>query len=282
MMILVTGATGNIAGYLIPTLREGGHAVRALIRDESKGGPLRDLGADVAIGDTETGKGLGEAITGVDTICLITGNGETGSQQMRNVIKAARDSGGPRIVKLSGYGVGRIMEQHEEVEEELAASGLRFTVVKPTFFMQNVMLAAGTIASDGMMYMPFGDGRIGMIDIRDVADVLSAVLTSEGHDGKSYVLTGPAAISFHEVAAGISNAIRQDVTYVDVPAEAARESILGMGMPEWTTDGFIEVFQGFKDGYGDLTTPNVEQLTGHPARSFEVFASDFAGVFGAN
>ena len=56
----------------------------------------------------------------------------------------------------------------------------------------------------------------------------------------------------------------------------------GMGMPEWLTEGYIEVFQGFKDGYGDLTTPNVEQLTGHPARSFEACASDCAGVFGAN
>ena len=281
-MILVTGATGNVAGYLIPALREAGQEVRALIRDESKAGPLRDLGVDVVFGDMEAGRGLEAAMAGVDSICLITGNGESGSQQMRNVISAALESGNPRIVKLSGYVTGRIMDQHNEIEKELADSGLKFTIVKPTFFMQNVMMAAETVASDGMMYMPLGDGRVGMIDVRDVADVMSGVLTSEGHDGENYVLTGPAAISFHEVAAGLSSALDKDVTYVDVPSEAARESMQGMGMPEWLTEGYIEVFQGFKDGYGDLTTPHVEQLTGHPARSFETFARDFAGVFGAN
>ena len=119
-----------------------------------------------------------------------------------------------------------------------------------------------------------------MIDVGDVADVALKVFTSEGHDGKAYVLTGPASISFHDVADELSTSTGKKVTYVDVPPEAAREAIVGMGMPEWVADGYLELFEGFSEGFADMTTPHVAQLTGHPARSFETFARDFAQVFG--
>ena len=182
----------------------------------------------------------------------------------------------------SGYGTSksRIIQVHEEIEKELEQSGLTYTLVKPTFFMQNTMMAAQTVASDGAVYMPCKNGRLGMIDIRDIAEVALKVLTSEGHEGKTYVLTGPASISFHDVATELSRALSKEVAYVDVPLDAARESMLGMGMPEWTVDGFMELFEGFSEGFADKTTPYVERLTGHPARSFETFARDFVQVFG--
>ena len=223
------------------------------------------------------------AVAGVDKIYLITSNGPTGTQQARNVIEATKRSGSsPHIVRQTGYGTNksRIIQQHEEIEKELEKSGLPYTLVKPTFFMQNIMMAAQTVASDGVVYMPFKDGHLGMIDVRDIVDVALKVLTSEGHEGKTYVLTGPASISFHDVADGLSGALGRKVTYVDVPPEAARESMIGMGMPEWTADGFVELMEGFSEGYADSTTPHVEQLTGHPSRSFETFARDFAQVFG--
>ncbi len=217
-------------------------------------------------------------------IYLITTNGETGSQQARNVIKAGSGPGDAHIVRQSGYGTSecRMIAQHEDIEKELRDSQLRYTIVKPTFFMQNLLMSAQTVASDGAMYWPLGDGRIGMVDVRDVADVAFKVLTSEGHEGKTYVLTGPAAISLGGAAAGLSNALNKEVAYVDVPSQALRDSLGEMGMPEWTVEAYAELMEGFKEGYADMTTPSVEQLTGHPARSFEAFARDFAGAFGAN
>ena len=281
--LLVTGATGNVASLLIPALREVGEQVRALVRSESKAQQLRDLGVEVVIADMEQPETLNAAVAGVDKIYLISDNGQTGAQQARNVIQAAKAEGRPRIVRQSGYGTSksRMIQQHEEIEKELERSGLAYTVVKPTFFMQNTMMAAETVASQGAMYMPMKDGRLGMIDLRDVADVALKVLTSEGHEGKTYVLTGPASISFHDVAAGLSGAIGKEVAYVDVPLDAARESMVGMGMPEWTVDAYMELFEGFSEGFADKMTPYVELLTGHPARSFETFARDFAQVFGA-
>ncbi len=283
-MILVTGSTGNVGSQLIPTLCGAGREVRALVHDESKAQPLREAGAEVVVGDMERPDTLGKAVEGADHIYLINANGPTGAAQARNLIEAAKGAGRPHLVRQAAFGPtrSRIIQQHEEIERLLEGSGLPFTLVKPTFFMQNLMMAAQTVASDSMMYMPFKEARLGMIDIRDVVDVAFSVLTSAGHEGKTYVLTGPASISFNDVADGLTKAIGKRVTYVDVPPEAAREAIVGMGMPEWIADGYIEIFEGFSEGFADLTTPHVEQLTGHPARSFEAFARDFAQAFGGS
>ena len=123
------------------------------------------------------------------------------------------------------------------------------------------------------------DGKIGMIDVRDIVDVAAKVLTEDGHQGKTYGLTGPASISFHDVAAGLSKALGKEVKYVDVPLEAGREAMVGMGLSEWFADAMTEYNKAFGEGLGDFTTGDVQELTGHPARSYETFARDFAEVF---
>ena len=143
------------------------------------------------------------------------------------------------------------------------------------------MMAGPTVASDGAVYMPVKDGRLGMIDIRDIADSAVAVLTGDGHDGAIYTLTGPASISFNDVASGLSKALGKEVNYVDVPPEASREALAGMGIDDWTVEALHQYFKIFSENWGDFTTDEVEKLTGHPARSYEQFAADFAGVFGA-
>ncbi len=162
----------------------------------------------------------------------------------------------------------------------LKASGLPYNIIRPHFFMQNTMMAAQTVASEGVVYMAFKDGKVGMIDVRDVADVAVKVLTEDGHEGKTYTLTGPASISFHDVAAALSKALGKQVNYVDVPLEAAQQGMISMGLPEWVANAFGKYFEVFSEGYGDFTTPDVEEITGHPARSYETFARDFAQVFG--
>jgi len=174
----------------------------------------------------------------------------------------------------------RIIKQGYEIEEMAKSSGLQWTILKPTFFMQNTMMAAQTISSDGVIYWNMKDGKLGMIDLRDIAEAAFAVITGEGHEGKSYILTGPEAISFNDVANTFSHVLHKEVKYINVPDEASLQSMTGMGMPEWIAEGYIELMQGFSENFADSTTKNVEILTGHPARSFEQFADDFAHVFG--
>ena len=286
--ILVTGATGNVGGVLIPNLTNLGADVRALVRDESKAQGLKDAGIEVVVGDLDKPDTLDAAFRGVDQVFLITPPNPNQVIQAKNGIQAAKRTGSPFIVRLSAGAIQempgalpRISGQHAETDPMLKASGLPYTIIRPHNFMQGTMMAAQTVASQGVVYMAVKDGKIGMIDVRDVADVAVKVLTEDGHDGKTYNLTGPASISFHDVAAALSKALGKEVNYVNVPLEAAREAMIGMGLPEWIADAFGEYMTAFSEGYGDFTTPDVQEVTGRPARSYETFVRDFAHVFGA-
>ena len=287
--ILVTGATGNVGSLLIPNLINLGADVRALVRDESKAQGLKDAGVEVVVGDLEKPDTLDAAFRGVRKVFLITPPNPNQIIQAKNGIQAAKRSGSPHIVRLSAGAVRempgalpRISGQHAEIDDELRTSGVPYTILKPHFFMQNTMMAAQTVASDGVVYMPFKDGNLGMIDVRDIVDVAVKVLTNDGHEDEAYTLTGPASISFHDVAAALAKALGKEVNYVDVPLEAGRQGMIGMGLPEWVADAFGEYFTAFSEGYGDFTTDEVRLLTGNPARPFEAFARDFAPVFGGD
>jgi uncharacterized protein YbjT (DUF2867 family) len=279
--VLVTGATGNTGSLLVPALLRAGVDVRILVRDEAKAKSLKDLGAEVVLGDLDKPETILPAVKNVDKIYLLTWNGETQLQQAINVIDAAKKSGNPHIVRHSMWGSenSRIIKQGYKIEEILKASGLPWTILKPTFYMQNTMMAAQTISSDGVIYWDMKDGKLGMIDVRDIADAAFAVITGKGHEGKEYILTGPEAISFNDVAKIFSNVLDTEINYVSVPGEAALQSMVGMGLPEWIAKGYVELSEGFSENFANSTTRNVEILTGHPSRSFEQFASDFARVF---
>jgi len=145
--------------------------------------------------------------------------------------------------------------------------------------MQNTLITAATVAADGKIYGTFKAGRLGMIDARDIGEVAAKVVTQQGHDGKVYTLTGPAAISFDDVAEALTDVLGKDVRYVDVPLEAAKASMLRMGLPEWKADALNEYAKAHSEGYSDFTTHAVEQLTGHPATSYAQFARDFQQRF---
>lgn len=280
--VLVTGATGNTGSGLVPALRSAGVEVRAFVRDEEKVQSLKDAGAEVVVGDLDRPETIRPAVEGVDKIYLLTWNGPTQAQQVKNVIDVAKQAGNPHIVRHSMWGSekSRIVQQGNEADETVMTSGLPWTLLKPTFFMQNTMMAAQTIASDGVIYFDVGDGKIGAIDVRDIVDVAVAVLTGSGHEGKSYILTGPEAISFHDMAATFSKVLGKEVNYVSVPHEAAFDSMVSLGFPEWIAKGYGELMEGFSEGFADRATDNVATLSGHPARSFERFVRDFAQVFG--
>ena len=285
--ILVTGATGNVGSLLIPNLISLGADVRALVRDDSKAQGLKEAGVEIAVGDLDKPDTLDAAFRGVDKVFLITPPNPNQVIQAENGIQAAKRTGSPYLVRLSAGAIREmpgdlplIAAQHAETDKAVEASGLPYTLLQAHFFMQNTMMSAQTVASDGAVYIPFNDGKIGMIDVRDIADVAVKVLTEDGHEGRSYNLTGPASISFGDVAASLSLVLGKQVNYINVPLEAAREGMIGMGLTEWFADAMVGVFQTLRR-YGDFTTPDVENVTGHPARSYDTFARDFAQVFGA-
>src|SRR5215207_6839136 len=284
--ILLTGATGNVGSSVLDILGTTDTNLRALAHDESKAQSIKDRGVEAVVGDFLEPETLVPALQGESTVLLITPIQPEQVTQASNVIKVAKDSGNdPRIVRLSVHQASheapsRNSRQHAQIEDELRSSGLPYTLLRPTTFMQNTLATARTVASEGRIYQPFKDGKLGMIDVRDIGEVAAKVLTEEGHEGEVYTLTGPAAISFYEVAEALSEVLGKEVRYVNISLEDAKRAMLNMGLSEWRADVLVEYAKAHSEGYSNFTTDDVEQLTGHTAASYREFATDFAQAFG--
>ena len=281
--ILVTGATGNTCSILVPALINAGQEVRAFVRNEEKAQSLKEAGAEIYIGDLDQGGTIDVALEGIEKIYFCTWNGPTASAQGKNIVEAIKRSGtNPFIVRHSAFGTdgSRLIQQINEVDKAIQGSGIPWTSIKPTFFMQNMMMVSQSIQNGGNFYWDWADGRAGMIDIRDVADSAFGALSGKAEQGKEYILTGPESISMHEVATSFAKVLGKEINYVAVPHEASKEAMMGMGFPEFIVDGYVELSQGFAHGFADITTGNVEALSGHKARSIDDFTKDFKGYFG--
>ena len=282
MKTLVIGATGNTCSILIPALIKVGQEVRAFVHNEEKAQDLKEAGAEIYVGDLDRPETIDDALKGIDQVYLCTWNGPTASTQGINVIDAIKRVGtNPFVVRHSAFGAkeSRIIQQIDEVDNTLKESGLRWTSIKPTFFMQNLMMSIHSIQEEGNIYWDWNDGKVGMIDVRDVADSALGALTGRAEEGKEYVLTGPNSVSMYDVARSFSGTLDKQVNYIPVPHEASKEAMMGMGFPEFIVDGYIELNAGFANGLADTSNGNVDKLSGHAARSIDAFTRDFKGYF---
>ncbi|MDA1279646.1 MAG: SDR family oxidoreductase [Chloroflexi bacterium] len=283
---LIVGATGQSAGVIIPTLLERGETVRCLVRNESKARALRDSGVDVVIGDLDHEATLVPAFEGIDTVFLVTAVGPNAERQGKNGVRAAASAGVGHVVRYSAIKFSdranlRSARIDAAIEAELESSGMNITYIHSQSYMQNLMMQVPTIQSDSAMYVPYGEGKVGVMDLRDLGEVVIEVLTSEGHVGKNYSITGPRAISMHEVAEAISNAIGKKVAYVDAPPEAVEKSLLSFGMDPWIVDEYLRYFDAFKNNLANIVTNDYRKLMGREPRSIDDFSRDYSSVFSA-
>ncbi len=289
-MTLVIGGTGNVGQVVVPGLLAAGQQVRVLTRDPTSevARSQAEAGAAMVHGDLDDGASLDAALDGVDRVLVITTPTPQQKEQALAVIEAVKRSApDAHFVRLSAmapepeldFELGR---QHHEIDQAIKSSGLRWTILRPTFFMQNLIGAAGGVIADGNLYQPFKDGILPMIDVRDTADSFVAVLTGDGHEGKTYKLTGNEAIGMDRVAQALSKATGNHVTYVAVPTEAAEQSFIEAGYPEWVAHAFCELFEGFANNGLTRVSDGVEQLTDHSPRTVDDFATDFGTFFQAS
>ena len=283
--VFVTGATGNIGSIVVTGLLAKSVSVRALVHSEEKAQALRDQGAEVFVGDFTDAALLDRGISGSNRVFSLTPPNPDQVAQANAITAAAlRASSAPHVVRLSVIKSStsaptRISAQHGEIDKVLKDSGLPVTFLKPHFFMQNTLMGAQSVGDHGAFYHSMGEGKLGLIDVRDVAAVAIEVLTTDGHEGKGYTLTGPESLSFAQIGSQLAGVLGKDVNVVAVPVEAARESMTGMGFPQWVADAFGEYFVSYSENYGDFFTDDVQNITGVAARSYADFAGDFAGAF---
>ena len=158
-------------------------------------------------------------------------------------------------------------------------AGIAYTFLRPNLFMQGLLGFSRSIRVDGKFFAAAEDAKISVVDVRDNAAVAAAALTGPGHEGKTYTLTGPNALTHAEMAAGIAGAVGRPVAFVDVAPDAMRDALLGMGMPPWQADGLVEDYAHYRRGEACATATGVQDATGQPPRSFEDFTHDYAQAF---
>ncbi len=282
-MLLVFGATGHIGSELVSILSSKGVPARAVTRDPGRGLPLQ--GIRWVRADLTEPSSLAPLFADVDGMFLLTANGADLARLQINAIEAAQRAGVRHVVKLSALGASDhsqspIGRAHYDAEAALLASGLPWTILRPHVFMQNLLDQAATIAREGKFYTASGDGKIPFIDARDIAAVAAATLTQPGHEGRKYVLTGPAALSYFDVAAILSDVLGRRIEYVADSLEEARERMLRAGAPSWSIEGALALAAYQRAGGPTAVVHDtVRQILGRPPRSFAEFANDHAAVF---
>ena len=271
-MILITGSTGNIGSFLLTTLLEKKLPVRVLVRSGDK--TSFPPGIEVALGDLADPDSLKKLMQGVQSLFLLTPVTQETARWKGNCIRAAKAAAVEHIVNLSVANVGlqspvNLFRWHAEAEQELEASGIAWTHLRPTDLGRyNTRLNLPTIEDHGAFYSTIGDGRVALVDEADVAQVAAAALLQPKHRGKIYTLTGPAALSYAEVAETIASVLGKPVKYVDVTPEQAKQSMLAAGVPEWLADFINSLRQLERDGGASQVSPDVETVLGRPATPY--------------
>ena len=284
-MILITGATGTSGREVVNELqRLGATKVRAMVRDPARAVFVREAGFETAEGDFDKPETLGAALEGVETALLLTPPSPNTVAHQGAFIESAKRAGVRRVVKLSAVGADASAPEgfgkwHGQTEELLKSSGLGWTILRPNFFMQNLLGQAQTIASQGAIYQVGGDARASLIDARDIAAVAARTLADEGHEGKTYTLTGPESLSYADVAAKISEATGKSVIYVPITAEQFREGALAQGLPEWLVGALERLNEIFAGGHAEEVTDDVRRVGGREPTTFGEFARDYAPAF---
>lgn len=284
-MILVTGGTGTTGRELVRLLQQAGKEFRVFSRDRKRAATV--LGESVAIieGDMNAPETMVPAFDGVDSLFLLTVPDPHQVEQEGHALEAAEAAGVKRVVKLSVLGASEdsavsLGRWHAFTEKQLLESNLQATILRPHYFMQNTLQFASEIAATGKFHLPMRDAKISMIDVRDVAAVAFETLTSSGHEGRTYDLTGPDSLGFSDVARVLAEELGRPVQYVDVPPRDAEKAMVATGLPIWLADALVTLFGIFAAGHASECTQAVRDIIGREPHSYGDFVRDHLAAFG--
>lgn len=283
-MILIIGATGKVGTATIQQLRAKGRRLRALVRSPEKAAVIAGSDIETAIGDLRHPDTLEAAMDGVTAALLISPRDPDVVELQCNFIDVAKRVGSVHVVKLSGLGTSldsplRTGRWHAQIEAYVTASGLPFTYLHPPYFMQNVLRFAPAIAASGQFSAAMGQAQVALIDIHDIAAVAVAALTTEGHTGNTYLITGPEALSYHDIATKLTAIIGKPVSYRDVPLAVMQEQWRARGTPAWEIAVQQEYHEAFRKGAAANVTDTVEAVTGMRPRTFDQFVREHLTTF---
>jgi uncharacterized protein YbjT (DUF2867 family) len=280
-MILITGASGNVGREVVKQALAVGLTIRATFHSPAVAAKA-PAGLEGVIMDYAKPETIRPALHGVERIFLVGPPVRDLPAFEANFVREVQAAGRKHIVKLSALGGRESMfaSGHRDSEENIEASGLPYTFLRPNGFMQNLVnYDAGVIGSQNAFYGCQGNGAVSIVDIRDIAAVAVIVLAATGHEGKSYALTGGEALTNEQVAAKISRVAERKISYVDLPGAELKKRILSAATPEWSADALIDLQRLYRQGKASRVTDDVERLSGHRPITFDQFARDYAFAF---
>jgi uncharacterized protein YbjT (DUF2867 family) len=287
--ILVTGATGNIGSEVVKELLSDAPdvSIKAAVHSSQNVKKVKsDARVKVIQIDYNEPETVREALNGVDKLFLLTPDVPNAADLASNVVIEAKKAGIKQIVKQSVMGAALeadvgTMRLHRQVEKFIEQSGIPFTFLRPNEFMQNfINFHSPSIKGNNAFYVPLEDAKVSLVDVRDIAGVaVKSLIDEDKHKNKTYLITGPEALSYHQVAEILSNTTGRKINYVNISDGEARSAMKEIGMSDWLINTVSELSEYFRKGKASEISPAVEDVTGNKPISFSQFAKDYAEAF---
>ena len=287
--ILVTGATGNIGSEVVKELLSDAPdvSIKAAVHSSQNVKKVKsDARVKVIQIDYNEPETVREALNGVDKLFLLTPDVPNAPDLASNVVIEAKKAGIKQIVKQSVMGAALeadvgTMRLHRQVEKFIEQSGIPFTFLRPNEFMQNfINFHSPSIKGNNAFYIPLEDAKVSLVDVRDIAGVaVKSLIDEDKHKNKTYLITGPEALSYHQVAEILSNTTGRKINYVNISDGEARSAMKEIGMSDWLINTVSELSEYFRKGKASEISPAVEDVTGNKPISFSQFAKDYAEAF---
>ena len=297
-MFLITGAgggVGSVSRYVVEELRAEDLPVRAMVRrDDERANRLRELGAEVVVGDLTSPLDVANALRGATRMFFNMSVAADYLEAAAVVAAVAKELGGlDALVNMSQMTVSQMTltsteeSRHQRLhwlaERILNWSGLPVVHVRPTVFLDNPLftaLGAASVRERGVLALPFGDGRTSPIAASDVAHVVAALLREpDGRLGHVYELTGPQVLDLAGLAEQYTRALGRPITAEDVPGDRLQATLAGTGLPEHVTQHISTMARLHREDRYNRATDDVERITGHPAQTVEQYVAGHRDLF---
>jgi uncharacterized protein YbjT (DUF2867 family) len=286
-MILLTGATGTAGSFIANEFVRERVPVRILVRNRAKAAGLEKVPTfEIVEGDMSKRSTLGPVLDGVDRVLMISAPVMDMVETQSAFIDASKAAGVRHVIKFSGLDARRDTVfpfglMHKDIEEHLEKSGLAWTHLRPTGFMQEYLREAPSIINDGTFYLALGDVRLNPVDLFDVGKVAFLLLRDGGHEGERLHMTGPEALTMTEMADRISRAVGKSVRYVAVSPIQRRQALIAHGIPAEFADALdVQVEERLKGGIESQVDLSTHQLFNVKPTTFFEFAQRNAEAFG--
>lgn len=284
-LILVVGASGTVGSEAVRLLKDKGYRVRTTTsKPMSSSGSANNV--DSVQVDLATGKGIATAMEGVDKAFFLSPPGYADQYSILSpLIQEAKRRGLKKVVLMTAMGANATdTTPFRRAEIELEKSGLNYNIIRPNWFYQNFnTFWVQGIREHKKIMLPAGQAKVSFIDARDIAAVVSALLTVEGNKdqfvNQAFDLTGPEAVDHQQVAQSISDELSSAVTYENINPLDLKQGLVAAGLPVDYVDFLLMIFGYLREGYNAAVNNNVALILGHSPRGLQQYTHDYKNAW---